>query len=758
MPSGPSTPEQGLDLYATCAFGLEALVAGELHRLGVQVGDPKPDGPGLVRFAGGVEAIAAANIRLRTAERVYLRVVEAEAPDFDALFESVRGAPWARWIPADGSFPVRFRAVRSWLTSLPAGTRAVKRAVVESLLAGHAARELPETGAAFALEARLVGDRLSIGLDTTGEALHRRGYRAVNSGPAPLKQTLAAALVWLSGWRPGRPLIDPFCGTGTIPIEAAWIATNRAPGRDRAFAAEAWPTVGAQVFSLARDAAREQERLAPEGTHIAGYDRDEQAVATARTHAERAGVAELIHLQQRDVAELRSKHEHGVVVTNPPYGLRLDDRAAAEALYRALPGILQRLPTWSHAILTAHDGFERLVGQEATKRRKLYNGPVRCTLYVFQPQTSGAQSPGRNEDPERPALDAQAQADGGAPPASPQASPHTTRPAFGGLPQADAHRLESFRVVLAKRARHFRKWPERGIEAFRLYDRETPGVPVTIDRYGTMLHIAEHQRPTERTPAEHATFLDEVCKAAASAFGVERRDVFLKTRRRQRDRQQTREDTPGQYQRVSDRSRTCIVREHDMHFLINLSDYLDTGLFSDHRITRAMVREQARGARVLNLFAYTGSFSVAAALGGAAQVITVDLSNTYLEWARENFRLNSLDDRDARYPFVRAGAIEYLERARPGSWELVVADVPTYSNSKTLDEDWDSQRDHARLLATIRRGLAAGGVCYFACNARKFELAALEGWSSVREITRQTLPEDFRRKGAHRCWRLVAES
>ncbi len=748
---------ESLDLYATCAFGLESVLAGELRRmagardageLSDPPQDPKPDGPGMVRFRGTPASIAHANVRLRTAERVYVQLARATARDFDELFEAVRSVSWAAWVPADGGFPVRFRAVRSWLTSVPAGTRAVKRAVVESLMRAHNTSELPEAGAVFPIEARLVGDQLTLALDTTGEPLHRRGYRTVNAGPATLKQTLAAGIVLLSGWRPGRPLIDPFCGTGTIPIEAAWIATNRAPGRDRAFASEHWARVGDATFQDARERARTEEHPAPDGTRLFAYDRDEQAVATTRAHAERAGVAELIHAQERDVRELRTKLEHGVIVTNPPYGLRLDDRAHAEALYRALPAILQRLPTWSHSILTAHEEFERLVGQEATKRRKLYNGSIRCNLYSFMPERA-KRAPGR----EPPAQDDPGEA--GSKPVV-RALGGAVAPAFGGLSGADRERLAQFEAVLAKRARHLRKWPERGIEAYRLYDRDVPGVAVTVDRYGPAVHIAEHQRATERTPASQAAFLDEVCKLGARALDADRRDVYLKTRRRQRDRQHTLDGSEGQYERVARDARTYVVREHDLRFKVNLSDYLDTGLFADHRITRAMVREQASGGRVLNLFAYTGSFSVAAAAGGAASITTVDMSNTYLDWACENFRLNSVDPNEPRFAFIKADAIASTASAEAGSFDLIIADAPTFSNSKSLDRDWDVARDHPVLLDAAYRALAPGGVLYFSCNARRFELRPeSSAWSGVREITRQTLPEDFRKKGAHRAWRLV---
>jgi 23S rRNA G2069 N7-methylase RlmK/C1962 C5-methylase RlmI len=293
-----------------------------------------------------------------------------------------------------------------------------------------------------------------------------------------------------------------------------------------------------------------------------------------------------------------------------------------------------------------------------------------------------------------------------------------------------------------------RRWPtKRGITCYRIYDRDIPEVPLAVDRYEDALHIAEYDRPHERTPAEHADWLDLMVKTAAEVLETAKENVFVKHRQRQRG--------AAQYDRVADQRAMRVVQEGGLKFQVNLSDYVDTGLFLDHRITRSMVRELAPGARVLNLFCYTGAFTVYAAAGGAAETMSVDLSANYLEWAEENLRLNGFSVGE-QHQLVRADSrdfVESLSRERP--FDIAVVDPPTFSNSKRLDEDWDVQRDHGPLLASVLKIIQPSGTVFFSTNSRRFKLdeAALSG-ATVREITKQTIPEDFRNKRIHRCWRI----
>ncbi|NUQ66487.1 MAG: class I SAM-dependent methyltransferase [Pirellulales bacterium] len=305
-----------------------------------------------------------------------------------------------------------------------------------------------------------------------------------------------------------------------------------------------------------------------------------------------------------------------------------------------------------------------------------------------------------------------------------------------------------FRARLVNRARHFRRWPTRqGITCYRLYDCDVPEVPVIVDRYEDCLHIADRARPFDRTPAEQADWLDLIARTAGEILEIAPGNIFVKRRQRQRG--------TAQYERVAYDERVFTVSEGGLRFRVNLSDYVDTGLFLDHRITRSMVRDLAAGKRFLNLFGYTGAFSVYAAAGRAASTTTVDLSNTYLDWAGENMRLNGFTG--ATHQFIREDVMELLRgRPRKAAFDLVVVDPPTFSNSKRMDEVWDVQRDHVELLNRLLEWTSPGGVIFFSTNFRRFKFAEEEiHGASIREISRQTVPPDFRNRRIHRCWRIA---
>ncbi|MEN0109366.1 MAG: bifunctional 23S rRNA (guanine(2069)-N(7))-methyltransferase RlmK/23S rRNA (guanine(2445)-N(2))-methyltransferase RlmL [Planctomycetota bacterium] len=743
-PVGRSVEGRGaeFDVVATAAFGLETIVRHELEALGYPA---RVIQPGRVLFRGGEAAIREANLWLRCAERVLVRVATGPADDFDKLFELAREAPWSEWLPADAAFPVRGRSHKSRLTSVPACQRTVKKAIVEHLLANHRVSELPETGPEFPIEVALSGDVATLSLDTTGVGLHKRGYRRL-VGEAPLRETLAAAMVSLARWSPDRPFWDPFCGSGTIAIEAALIGRRLPPGLDRVFACERWPCLAGDAWSRLRGAARRNAAGAlPE--RLLATDASEDALRLARHHAEAAGVAEDIHFQRREFADLSSKRRYGCLITNPPYGERLGEREEVERLYRAMPDVLRRLPTWSHYVLSGRLDLEKLVGQRASKRRKLYNGRLECTLFQFHGPKPGRQT----ADVRRQTAAGDRQRDEGGASADDAPRPAAAPAAFGGLrPEADRQATE-FANRLAKRARHLRKWPtKRGITCYRLYDRDVPEAPFAIDRYGDAVVVSEYERPHERTPAEHADWLDLMVGVIAQTLETPREAVFLRRRERQRG------DT--QYARRGEEGVTRVVEEAGLRFRVNLTDYLDTGLFLDHRVARGMVRDASAGKRVLNLFAYTGSFTVYAAAGGAAETTTVDLSANYLDWAAENLRLNDFEPGEA-HRLMRESAPEYVgSLPREPHFDLAIVDPPTFSNSKRLEEDWDVQRDAAPLLVDLAACMAPGGVVFFSTNSRRFKLdeAALAGaYAAVREISRQTVPEDFRNQRIHRCWRLT---
>ncbi len=365
-------------LCVPCLFGLEGLAAGELKRLGMNGVRAEN---GRVYFTGGAEAVITANLCLRTGERVLIQVGSFEAGSFDELFEGTKALPWEDYIPADGAFPVKGSSLNSRLFSVPDCQRIIKKAVATRLGGRYKRAWLPETGPLYQIRFSLLKDRVSLCLDTSGEGLHKRGYRPAHNA-APLRETLAAGMVDLARYRGKGDFCDPFCGSGTLPIEAALTALNRAPGLDRAFAAMAWPGFEPGRWEEARQAARAREFHG--AYRIFASDIDPKALEIARANAVRAGVTELIRFEQADAGDFARRTERGVLVTNPPYGLRLLEQREAEELYRRFGAAWRRSGNWDLALLSAHPDFERCFGAQADKKRKLYNGMIKCDLFMYR--------------------------------------------------------------------------------------------------------------------------------------------------------------------------------------------------------------------------------------------------------------------------------------------------------------------------------------------------------------------------------------
>ena len=741
MPLSSST----FDLIAACAFGLEAVVRRELAALDIEstIGES-----GRVHFHGDHETVCRANLWLRTADRVLIRVKEFPAPDFDSLFETTRSIRWDQFLPVDAAFPVTGRSIKSTLSSVPAVQRTVKRAIVDALQRDHHTSLLDETGAEFKIDIALLKDTATLTIDTTGRSLHRRGYRTDVSA-APLKETLAAAMVLLSYWKAGKPLIDPFCGSGTIPIEAARIGRKMAPGLLRSFAAESWPTFPDTHWQSAREEAKNVE-LPHLDERIIGSDIDHRVLRAARDNANRAGVADDIHFQDLPFQNISSKRRFGCLITNPPYGKRIGGRNAdggginrdweLDELYQSIPEVLRHLPTWSHYFLTAYPKFERTMGRKADRRRKLYNGRIECTLFQFHGPKPVADGKTQTTDGDTANPNTAA---------NPKPYIHAVgKAAFGHLDEKAHHQAELFKSRLTKRARHLRRWPsKRGITCFRLYERDVPEIPLVVDRYEDYLHITEYERPHDRDPSQHASWLELMASSAGETLDIPKDNVYLKSRARQRGR--------TQHEKLSEKRTEFVVNEGGLKFLVNLSDYVDTGLFLDHRITRKMVYDASENKSFLNLFAYTGSFTVYAAAGGARRTTTVDLSKNYLAWARRNMKLNGFIGDEHR--FIANDVPQWIAEHQPGEmYDVVMLDPPTFSNSKRTEDDWNVQDDCVPLLQQLLPLVRKGGLVFFSNNYRRFKFDPDSIVAShVHEISKQTVPEDFRNRRIHRCWRIV---
>ncbi|MGI6605875.1 MAG: THUMP domain-containing class I SAM-dependent RNA methyltransferase [Peptococcia bacterium] len=367
-----------IDLIATATFGLESVVARELRELGYTEQTVENS---RVIFAGDERAVCRTNLWLRTADRVLIKMGQFKAFSFEELFQQTKALPWGDWLPVDAEFPVEGKSINSLLHSVPDCQAIVKKAVVEKMKEKYKVSWFPEKGPRYKIEVAILKDVVTLTIDTSGPGLHKRGYRKL-VGQAPLKETLAAAMIMLSFWKAERPFIDPFCGSGTIPIEAALIGLNRAPGLKRSFTAEDWPNIPRKLWQEARREAEDLIRT-EQVMDIEGYDWDKEALSLARYHAREAGVEKLIHFQERALADFSTKKQYGYLICNPPYGERLEEKATVERLYRQMGQVFGKLDTWSYFILTAHPAFEKLFGRKAGKNRKLYNGRIECHYYQY---------------------------------------------------------------------------------------------------------------------------------------------------------------------------------------------------------------------------------------------------------------------------------------------------------------------------------------------------------------------------------------
>ena len=486
-------------------------------------------------------------------------------------------------------------------------------------------------------------------------------------------------------------------------------------------------------WTLARERARDIQRPRLD-LPIEGADLDPAALELARYHAGQAGVSGDIRLHHRAFQDTPRRSDHGCLVSNPPYGRRLGGdldqtvgksssstlSESARSLYASFPSVLARLPNWSHFILVADRNFERSVDRRADRRRKLYAGKIECTYFQFH---------GPRKDTKSRAQEAASEA-----------------PAFAMDDEATRRQAELFAVRLGKRARHLRKWPSRrATNCYRLYERDIKEIPLIVDRFGDAVHVVEIVFPKNRTEAAQLAWRQLMLDTASRVLGVPRESIFFKQKRRHADR-----DGVGLIAMAND---SRVVTENGLHFEVNLSDHIDTGLFMDHRETRARIRKEARGTRFLNLFAYTGSFTVAAAAGGAHSSTSVDRSASYLDWARRNLSRNGFDD-VSRHRLLATDCEKFLRSPVGEKFDLAVVDPPTFSNRKGRD-DWSVQRDHRALLVGVLRRMSSGGVVYFSTNFKAFrpELGGLEV-DSIVELTPHSIPEDFRNRRIHRCWRI----
>ncbi len=704
-------------LTASCAAGLETLVSQEVKTFG---GHEIEQAKGLVTWQGDLESAYRTCLWSRCASRIFLKLAEFPAPDENALYQGALEVDWAQQMSVHNSFAVDCSLSHSAINHSRFAALRVKDGLVDQFREQCGERpsvsvERPD----LRIRLYIHKDQATLSVDLSGESLHRRGYRSDGSSLAPLKESLAAAIVTLSGWTAETPqdtmLLDPMCGSGTLLIEGALIYGDAAPGLSRSyFGFNGWKGHDPALWSrLVEEAVeREEAGLDREWPLILGYDADPRAVAIARKNIENAGLEDRIVIKQGQLAHLRRPAARGILVANPPYGERLAETDEAEQLHRALGRICRKeFSGWQLGIFTSNPDFGDRMGIKWEASHRLFNGPINCRLFCGQAQAEEEQE-----------FLWQMTAEKG--------------PAEG----------EEFANRLRKNSKKILKWAKREkIHCFRLYDRDLPHYNVSVDIYEKWIVVQEYAAPATVDEKIAAERFRQSLVQIRHLFGVRRDRVFLKTRRKQKGK--------AQYQKQGQRKKMHVVREGDCFFLVNFTDYLDTGLFLDHRNIRLKVGKEAAGKRFLNLFAYTGTATVHAAVGGAESTTTVDLSANYLSWARMNLNLNGFGG--LAHETVKADCLQWLQENR-GEYDLIFVDPPTFSNTKKQRLVFDVQRDHKVLLEKAMARLAEDGLLIFSTNFRRFQMdESLAERFAMRNISRNSIPLDFARNSRiHQCWEI----
>lgn len=708
-------------ILVTTARGLDQLLFDEITTLCPEVSTKLI--PGGVYVAGSLDDAYKLCLWSRLANRVLWILAQGPAANEQALYELANSIDWPKHMHFSTDFMVQFNGTTRSINNTQFGALRIKDAVVDRFVeSGQSRPSVSKINPNLIIHARLHRDEALIAIDLSGKSLHQRHYRS-DTGEAPLKEHVAAAMLYRSGFvaalahEQAVTLVDPMCGSGTIAIEAALMASKIAPGLAREkWGFDGW--LGHDKAAWTRRLTQAQDAQVVHKHTIIANDIDRKLVRIAKANADNAGVFDQITFSQKDALKFTTDapvtlDESGMatqpmfLVSNPPYGERLGDLAGLLPMFQQFGDHLkQHFAGWRVSLLSSNRELLRQLRLRSKKEYALNNGKLECKLVNYVIDSANCEV----------------------------VEQHSGQQDFANRLRKNLKKLKPF----IKRA---------DTNAYRIYDADLPDYNCAIDCYADWVVVQEYAPPKD-IPAEKARRrLHDVLLQLPLILGVDTKKIALKVREQQKGKKQ--------YQRVSQQQNRITVYEHGAEFYINPTDYLDTGLFLDHRNTRQLVKQDAKGRRVLNLFAYTGSVSVHAAKGGATAITTVDMSNTYLDWAKDNFRLNRLS---GGYEFIQANCLEWLANNHQ-RYDLIFIDPPSFSNSKRMSGTWDVQRDHVALLADAVRCLNPGGMIYFSNNLRTFklDLSAVQTLGlEVENISHQTLTEDFARNPKiHQCWRMV---
>jgi 23S rRNA (guanine2445-N2)-methyltransferase / 23S rRNA (guanine2069-N7)-methyltransferase len=720
-----------MKLFVTCTRYLETLLLGELQTFGAEECAETRAG---VSCAADLEGCYRIALWSRLASRVLLLLHEGPVHNEDEIYSLACDIPWEQHFTHEQSFAVFADTVRSPVRNASYAALKVKDAVADRFRSHEGRRpSVDAENPAIRIRLNLSGEHGRLYLDLSGESLHKRGYR-LTSTEAPLRETAAAGVLLRAGWpaiaAQGGVFIDPMCGSGTLAVEAALIASDTAPGLLReSFGFHNWKGHDDHLWKqLTSEAHRRRTEGLQAVPPLYASDIDAESVSATERNIDRAGFSEHIELQHSDFRDLDRSvlgipaASHGLVAVNPPYGIRLEKDRYAAAIYKVLGQWLsQHFSGFQATVLAPDKATSKGLGLRASKINTLYNGNLKIIQVLldlgpenrFLPQDTS--SPERSEAP---------------------------------LPKPDDDPTSGVNTVinrLKKNRRSLKSYLKKNdVSCYRIYDADIPQYSAAIDVYENEHFVIQEYAPPKTVPGEQAeVHLRELLGAVVHYFSAAPDHVYVKQRRRQRG--------TSQYERSDTEGERFIVREGGLKFFVNFTDYLDTGLFLDHRITRSMIRDLADDTRFLNLFAYTCTASVYASAGGARQTVSVDTSSTYLDWGKQNFRLNRFDPESHR--FIRRDVFSFLH-TDAGLYELIFIDPPTFSNRKGNDSDFDVQRDHSLLIDLAAQRLSDNGIIIFSNNYRRFELdPELYDRYRVEDITEATIPSDFNRNpGIHRIY------
>jgi 23S rRNA (guanine2445-N2)-methyltransferase / 23S rRNA (guanine2069-N7)-methyltransferase len=710
-----------LNFVIGCAAGIEHLVGDEILSFG---GTEVKVFTRVVTWRGSLDSAYRACLWSRYASRVLLEIESWSISDADDLYLKSKKIRWTDHLENTMTFAVSCTLGKDpVITHSHYASLRVKDAIVdffreENGTRPNVAKEKPD----LKIHLHVTENQASLYIDLSGESLHRRGYREA-AGTAPLKETLAAAIVSLSGWHGDishrMTFLDPMCGSGTLLIEAALIWSDSAPGLSRKyFGFNRWLGHDAAIWSdLVNEAvSREEKSFERKWPRIVGYDSDPEVVAAARKNIEKAGLEEKIEVHCKDIAFLRPPTQEGFCVSNLPYGERLSEKDEVRYLYSCVGRILQaHFKNWRAAIFVSDPDVADQLNIVVEKSYKLWNGPISCRLLVGDIAASAL-------------------------------------PPFHWEIKEDIHLDEGadFANRLKKNYKKINSWVlKNDIGCFRVYDRDLPEFNVAVDFYDKWILVQEYMPPSSVDAELAKKRFAIVLSSLREVFQIRRDRIFIKQRRRQKGK--------SQYEKKEVKIRYHQVREGECYFLVNFQNYLDTGLFLDHRPLRAKIAELANGKRFLNLFGYTGAATVHAAKGGAALTTTVDLSDNYLEWARKNLALNGFSLQ--RHETIGRECLSWLGEAK-GEYDLILIDPPTFSNTKKKNHIFDVQRNHAELINLASRLLERTGIMLFSTNYKGFKLdPRISTDFLVEDISRETIPFDFQgNRFVHSCWTIRKRS